>query len=168
LSAKSLARIFAVRRLWVDDPRQDNLVIDRMVATTISIIRRLEGIEQKLEVFCSAEIEEKSIPEPVSVQALQPARLRRSLLDSVQVRRKRLCPDFIRITDIPLPWRDAFCSAIHDKRRPEITGEVDISYAWDWRDWLSDKLPGAPKPSFLEIYEKSLPDFVSRFPPSAV
>ncbi len=49
-------------------------------------------------------------------------------------------PTYVRIEEIPQPWRDEFLVAIQDRAHPQIPGETDIAYAFDWKDWVRGKL----------------------------
>lgn len=49
-------------------------------------------------------------------------------------------PTYVRIEEIPEPWRGEFLIAIQGRARPQIPDETDIAYAFDWKDWVRGKL----------------------------
>lgn len=64
---------------------------------------------------------------------------RDELIATVPVQLHNGTPYFIRLADVPEPWRNQFVRALTDKNRPRpyLEGEVDlqIAYAYDWQSW---------------------------------
>lgn len=46
-------------------------------------------------------------------------------------------PYYIRLKDIPEPWRQQFERAIFGSACPVIEGEGACAYAHDWKSWVS-------------------------------
>lgn len=75
---------------------------------------------------------------------------RTALLAAVPVHRPERRPTYIRVADIPPPWRDEFLAAIKGRPQPMIPSEHRIAYAFDWKDWVRGTLRcGAAGPSRL-------------------
>lgn len=66
---------------------------------------------------------------------------RRAALHAVPVIDREGRPPYVRLSDIPSPWRDTFRAALHGSACPAISGEDECAYAWDWRDWLDGRFP---------------------------
>jgi len=43
---------------------------------------------------------------------------------------------FVRIAEIPEPWRAQFIKALHGSGCPVLPGEDALAYAWDWEAWI--------------------------------
>ncbi|MEE3504607.1 hypothetical protein [Acidiphilium acidophilum] len=54
-------------------------------------------------------------------------------------------PTYIRVEEIPQPWRDEFLVAIEGRARPEIPNETNIAYAFDWKDWIRARSNETPQ-----------------------
>jgi hypothetical protein len=48
---------------------------------------------------------------------------------------------YVRLADIPQPWRDTFRAALRGSACPLIDGEGDCAWAWDWKDWIKGTFP---------------------------
>ena len=50
-------------------------------------------------------------------------------------------PYCVRLDAVPTPWRGALQECIRRESIPLFNdGAGDCIYAWDWRDWLADRL----------------------------
>lgn len=63
-------------------------------------------------------------------------RIRAELLAAVPIYKQERQPTYIRIGDIPQPWRDQFLTAIKDRVCPQIPTETNLAYAFYWKDWV--------------------------------
>lgn len=50
-------------------------------------------------------------------------------------------PYYVRLADIPQPWRDELRAALPGSGCPAIAGEGECAYASDWVDWLRGRFP---------------------------
>ncbi|WP_230459323.1 hypothetical protein [Burkholderia ubonensis] len=50
-------------------------------------------------------------------------------------------PYYVRLADVPQPWRDQFRAALRGSGCPVIAGEGECAYASDWSDWLRGSFP---------------------------
>ncbi|MGF6776188.1 hypothetical protein [Paraburkholderia sp. GAS334] len=48
---------------------------------------------------------------------------------------------YVRLSEIPAPWQDAFRAALRGSCCPAIDGEGECAFEWDWSDWLHGRLP---------------------------
>ena len=62
---------------------------------------------------------------------------RNELISAVTVYECGGRPYFIRITDIPEPWRSQFRRATYGAQRPVIDDDRGLAYAWDWLQWVN-------------------------------
>lgn len=46
-------------------------------------------------------------------------------------------PFFIRVADIPDPWRVQFLKVLVGSQCPAFEGEGDLAYVWDWEHWVN-------------------------------
>jgi hypothetical protein len=67
---------------------------------------------------------------------------REELLNAVPVRKvpeNGSDREFIRIADIPEPWREQFLKSMTGSRAPVVMSESDphdLAYPWDWREFV--------------------------------
>ncbi|GAC1569448.1 MAG: hypothetical protein NVS3B3_23840 [Aquirhabdus sp.] len=61
---------------------------------------------------------------------------RDELIRSVPVHEYKGRPFFIRVADIPDPWRTQFWKDITPCQCPAFEGEGDLAYVWDWERWV--------------------------------
>ena len=47
---------------------------------------------------------------------------------------------FIRLGDIPEPWRGQFIKALRGSACPVLTGEGPLAFAWDWEAWVEGEV----------------------------
>ncbi|MGX7004902.1 hypothetical protein [Caballeronia sp. KNU42] len=81
---------------------------------------------------------------PTLSEAESEAIARRGTCRAVPVRDARpsyIRLSYIRLSDIPPPWQDAFRAALRGSAAPLIEGEDDCAWAWDWTDWLQGRFP---------------------------
>lgn len=57
---------------------------------------------------------------------------------------------FVRITEIPDPWRNQFLTALHGSACPVLDGEGPLAFAWDWEAWTDGSWPGRSAPAGLD------------------
>lgn len=57
---------------------------------------------------------------------------------------------YVRIIDIPNPWRSEFVADSVGSTCPVIPGEGQCHYPWDWQKWLSFRLKSGYQPRFDE------------------
>ncbi|MFC0170792.1 hypothetical protein ACFFKC_22250 [Pseudoduganella danionis] len=57
---------------------------------------------------------------------------------------------FVRIDDIPEPWRKQFIAALHGSACPVLDGEHALAFAWDWEAWTNEGLPGRTGPTGID------------------
>ena len=69
------------------------------------------------------------------------SRLNAALLASVPVIGHDGRPDYVRLTDIPQPWRDTFRAALRGSCCPAVDGEGECASATDWKDWIKGDFP---------------------------
>ncbi|NYH17848.1 3'-5' exoribonuclease [Paraburkholderia bryophila] len=62
-------------------------------------------------------------------------------LQSVPVKVREGLSSYVRLTDIPQPWRDRFRTALRGSGCPAIDGEGECAYEGDWSDWLQRAFP---------------------------
>lgn len=53
---------------------------------------------------------------------------------------------FIRIQEIPDPWRNHFTKALRGSACPVLQGEGALAYVWDWEAWIEGRWAGRPPP----------------------
>lgn len=66
---------------------------------------------------------------------------RLAALRTVPVIERNGRPFYVRLADIPAPWREAFRVTLRGSGCPAIDGEAECAYAWDWEDWLQGRFP---------------------------
>lgn len=59
-------------------------------------------------------------------------------------------PFFVRLSEVPEPWRTQFWNALAGSAAPAFEGEGRLAYAWDWKDWVSDRWFARPGPTGLD------------------
>lgn len=64
---------------------------------------------------------------------------RDELLAVVPVREFHGRPFYVRVADIPEPWRQHFMHALRGSACPVIAGEGDCAHSHDWRAWVQDR-----------------------------
>lgn len=67
---------------------------------------------------------------------------RQELIHVVPVRMHRGRQYFIRISDIPDPWRGQFIEALYGSACPVLDGEGALAFAWDWETWVDGRWAG--------------------------
>ncbi|MCW5651750.1 MAG: hypothetical protein KIS62_18545 [Ramlibacter sp.] len=72
---------------------------------------------------------------------------RDELLAVVPVREFRGRPFYVRMADIPEPWRRQFMSSLIGSAIPAIEGEGDCAHSYDWRAWVQGRWNGHDGPS---------------------
>lgn len=75
---------------------------------------------------------------------------RDELIACVPVHEYKGRPFFIRIAEIPEPWRAQFLKAIVGSQCPAFEGEGDLAYAWDWKHWVNGNWYGSIGPQDLD------------------
>lgn len=65
----------------------------------------------------------------------------RMQLQAVPVKVREGFSSYVRLADIPQPWRDRFRTALRGSGCPAIDGEGDCAYERDWSDWLQGAFP---------------------------
>lgn len=45
-------------------------------------------------------------------------------------------PHFVRLAEIPEPWRSQFRHALIGSAQPALSGEGELAYASDWQQWI--------------------------------
>jgi len=68
---------------------------------------------------------------------------RNELIACVPVHEYNGRPFFIRVVDIPDPWRAPFLKTLVGSQCPAFEGEGDLAYAWDWERWVNGRLCAA-------------------------
>lgn len=58
---------------------------------------------------------------------------------------------FVRLGDIPDPWRSEFIEALHGSACPVLDGEGKLAFAWDWEAWAKGRWPGRSAPTGLDF-----------------
>lgn len=71
---------------------------------------------------------------------------RQELLQSVTIQDGR----YIRLADIPAPWRQQFTTALKGSACPLIPGEPACAFAHDWTNWVAGTWYDRPAPEALE------------------
>jgi hypothetical protein len=56
------------------------------------------------------------------------------------IRREGRTP-YVRLADIPEPWRGQFDHALTGSACPGYSDEGDCANAWDWTGWLAGSFP---------------------------
>ena len=74
---------------------------------------------------------------------------RKQLLAAVPVHDLDGRPCYIRISEIPEPWRAQVMAEIIACAAPVVDGEGELRYAWDWYDWVWGLWWGKPGPTGL-------------------
>lgn len=80
-----------------------------------------------------------------------PPMTRDDLIASVPIHQHNGRPYFVRLTEIPEPWRSQFWKVLTNSQIPSFEGEGKLAYAWDWTCWVDDKWHGRPGPTGLSI-----------------
>lgn len=60
------------------------------------------------------------------------------LLRAVPVYTHRGQRYFVRIGEIPEPWRSQFIKSLRGAGCPVLTGEGPLAFAWDWETWVQE------------------------------
>jgi hypothetical protein len=60
---------------------------------------------------------------------------------------------FVRIMDIPNPWRNQFIAALHGSACPVVDGAGPVAFAHDWQAWTETRWPGRSAPAGLGLNE---------------
>jgi len=60
------------------------------------------------------------------------------------------CPHFVRLAEIPMPWRSQFETALRGSASPALSGEGQLAYAGDWKVWANGDWYGRSGPVGLE------------------
>lgn len=77
------------------------------------------------------------------------------LLAAVPVREFRGRPFFVRIQDVPEPWRQQFERALMGSACPVIDGEATCAHVTDWKSWVyGTRYGGHNGPTGLEALTK--------------
>ena len=63
---------------------------------------------------------------------------RDELIAAVPVREYRGRPFYVRIEDVPAPWRQQFERALIGSAQPVIDGAGACAHAYDWKSWAND------------------------------
>lgn len=80
---------------------------------------------------------------------------RDELLAAVPVREFRGRPFFVRIQDVPEPWRQPFERALIGSASPVIDGEPACAHVTDWKSWVyGTRYGGYNGPTGLEALTK--------------
>ncbi|TDN62429.1 hypothetical protein [Paraburkholderia sp. BL10I2N1] len=66
---------------------------------------------------------------------------RTAQLQGVPVQVREGLSSYVRLADIPQPWRDEFRAALRGSACPVIHGEGECARAWDWSNWLQGRFP---------------------------
>lgn len=53
---------------------------------------------------------------------------------------------FIRIREIPEPWRDQFTKGLRGSACPVLEGQEALAYIWDWEAWIEGRWAGRLPP----------------------
>ncbi|MBA4341645.1 MAG: hypothetical protein C0423_05765 [Methylibium sp.] len=54
---------------------------------------------------------------------------------------------YVRVDDVPMPWREQFEVALHGSAFRAVPGESCIcAYPHDWLAWVNDRWSGRPGP----------------------
>ncbi len=64
---------------------------------------------------------------------------RESLRLSAPVIKRDDRPPYVRLADIPEPWRGQFDEALTGSACPVHSDEGDCAHAWDWEGWLTGR-----------------------------
>lgn len=59
---------------------------------------------------------------------------------------------YVRLIDIPNPWRSEFVADSKGSTCPIVRGQGDCSYAWDWSRWLSFRSKSDYKARYFDTY----------------
>ena len=59
-------------------------------------------------------------------------------------------PYFVRIDEVPEPWRSQFWQALRGAQCPVIPGEGKTAYCHDWLQWVGGSWYGDEGPSGLD------------------
>jgi hypothetical protein len=60
---------------------------------------------------------------------------------------------YVRLIDVPNPYRSEFAADSTGSTRPRVEGEADCYYAHDWSLWLSYRAISSYKLRFPDRYE---------------
>ncbi|HTD02747.1 hypothetical protein [Undibacterium sp.] len=55
-------------------------------------------------------------------------------------------PYFVRLAEIPEPWRTQFLDVLRGSAVPILSGEKDAAYVWDWLAWAEGRWNGDAGP----------------------
>lgn len=74
---------------------------------------------------------------------------RKQLLAAVPVHEIDGKPFFIRLSEVPEPWRNQMRREVILCAQPAFEGEAGLYYAWDFEDWVSGRWWGSAGPDGL-------------------
>jgi len=57
---------------------------------------------------------------------------------------------FVRLAEVPEPWRSQFWHDIRGSAVPSFPGEGNLAYAWDWDQWVAGTWYGSQGPVGLD------------------
>lgn len=72
------------------------------------------------------------------------------LIDAVPVHWHAGRPYFVRLAEIPEPWRGQFLAELRGSATPALPGEGQLAHVQDWLDWVNGRWPGRTGPADLE------------------
>ena len=75
---------------------------------------------------------------------------RQQLLDAVPVHDMDGVPRYVRLDDIPEPWRSQAQSDIRGCACPVVEGQGSLYYVHDFRAWVQGRWWGMPGPKGLK------------------
>jgi len=74
---------------------------------------------------------------------------RDELIASVPIHEHNGYPYFVRLSEVPEPWRGQFEQALFGSGCPLFEGESQLAYKWDWDSWVHDQWYGCNGPTGL-------------------